>query len=736
LANFGSMLPKVSAKNTDTFREIFLCVGGCGGAMIGTMRTLPVGDNRFLRIATQRAEFFRRSQRLQSPLKSLPKMTRCLLLALSLLAEAWADSEPPDQDHLAHLSLEQLGSIEVTTVSKEPMKLSQTPAAIYVITQEDIRRSGATSIPEALRLAPGVEVARMDSVKWAIGIRGFESRLSRAVLVLIDGRSVYSPLFHGVYWEVQDTLLEDIDRIEVIRGPGGTIWGANAVNGVINIITKNSKETHGSIANIGSGNVDMGLSSFRYGDGNGKNFNYRVYGKGIYRGSAFHPDGNDFDDWWRTQIGFRSDWGISSRDALTIQGDLYDGRAGESTLITSVIPPTLFVEDKDAELFGGNVVAHWRRDLGDGSDFQLQTYYDRVNRYEAQQAELRDTFDVDFVHHLALPRGNDFLWGLEARVSDGRTPVVVPTYVFTPSQRTDQLYSAFVQDQIPLIRERLALIAGSKILHSAYVGFDAEPSGRLLWTPTAHQTIWAAVTRAVRTPSDVDESLEVTKLQSTAPLTFTETNGNGKFISEDMLGYEAGYRNLVTKKFSIDLAAFYNNYDHLSSTEPGTPFTEISPAPALVLPFIRGNGLLGNTSGVEVTPDWRPKPWWRLAASYSFLQMELGTRRSSLDTTTVNATDGASPRHQVLLQSFVNLPKNVEINLAGRYISVLPAQSVAGYGTGDAELGWHPKKHISFSVTGQNLAQPHHPEYGGDPGPLVGVRRSAYGTITWRNGEN
>jgi iron complex outermembrane recepter protein len=706
---------------------------GCGFEMTGKGVT-PRGV-----FWVARAGFFQNLFRsfFHGVFRSLGVMKRscALLLSVGLAAQAWANDASPEQERLAHLSLEQLGNIEVTTVSKEPMKLSRVPAAIYVITQEEIRRSGVTSIPEALRLAPGVEVARMDSVKWAIGIRGFETRLSRAVLVLIDGRSVYSPLFHGVYWEVQDTLLEDIDRIEVIRGPGGTIWGANAVNGVINIITKSAKETHGSVANVGSGDVNTGLSSFRYGSGNGKNFDYRIYGKGIYRGSEFHPDGNDFDDWWRTQGGFRTDWGISNRDALTVQGDLYDSRAGESSLITSVSPAALFVVDKDAELSGGNLLGRWRRDLGGGSDFQLQTYYDRVNRYEAQQAEVRDTFDIDFVHHLVLPHGNDFLWGLGARVSDGRAPEVVPTYVFVPNHRVDQLYSVFVQDQIPIVRDQLEIIVGSKILHSAFVGFDAEPSGRLLWTPTAHQTVWAAVTRAVRTPSDLDENLQVTKLTSTAPLTFSQTNGNGKFIDEDLLGYEAGYRNLLNQKFSIDLAAFYNNYDHLSSTEPGTPFTETSPVPDRVIPFIRGNGVLGNTSGFEVTPDWRPKPWWRLTASYSYLLMELSTRRSSLDTTTVSATDGASPRHQVETQSFVNLPGNLELSVAGRYISALPAQLVKSYGTADAELEWHPRKHVSFSVTGQNLVQPQHPEFGGDPGPLVGIKRSAYGTITWRNGE-
>jgi iron complex outermembrane recepter protein len=665
------------------------------------------------------------------------RIALCLVVLAGAVQESWADEPQPDpqtQGNLAHLSLEQLGNTEVTTVSKEPVKVARTPAAIYVITQEDIRRSGATSLPEALRLAPGVEVARIDSVKWAIGIRGFESRLSRAVLVLIDGRSVYSPLFKGVYWEVQDTLLEDIDRIEVIRGPGGTIWGANAVNGVINIITKNSKDTQGSIVSAGGGSVDQGLPGFRYGSGNDKNFSYRVYGKGIARGPEFHSDNDEFDSWWRTQGGFRTDWDATKRDSLTVQGDLYDSAAGESAQIASESPPSEVTVEKNAELSGGNLLGRWRRELGNGSDFQLQTYYDRVNRLQANQAEYRDTFDIDFVHHLILPGGQDFLWGLGARASVGRVPIIVPTYVFTPTERTDQVYSLFVQDQIPLIKERLWLTIGTKLVHSAFVGFDAEPTARLLWAPTVRRTFWAAVTRAVRTPSDVDEDLAATTLKSTDPLVFTRTLGDGKFISETLLGYEAGYRNLVSRTVAVDIAAFYNDYDHLSSLEPGTPFTESSPAPShLVIPSIRGNGLLGNTSGIEIAPEWRPTRWWRLTSSYSYLQMELSTRRSSLDTTTVSSTEGASPRHQVMFQSFLDLPKNLELNLDSRYISALPAELVGSYGTADVAVGWHPVKHLSFFVSGQNLVQPHHPEYGSDPGPLVAIKRSAYASITWRS---
>jgi iron complex outermembrane recepter protein len=661
----------------------------------------------------------------------------CLLLAAGTVSYIRADDAPADpqtERRLTQMNLEELGNTEVTTVSKEPVKVARTPAAIYVITHDDIQRSGATSIPEALRLAPGVEVARIDSVKWAVGIRGFGSRLSRSVLVLIDGRSVYSPLFHGVYWEVQDTLLEDVDRIEVIRGPGGTIWGANAVNGVINIITKNAKDTQGSFVSGGGGGVDQGLPDFRFGSGNDKNFSYRIYGKGLVRGAEFHSNSEQFDDWWRAQGGFRTDWDATNRDTVTVQGDLYDENAGESVQITSESPPATTVVSSIAELSGGNLLGRWRRDLGSGSDFQLQTYYDRVNRQQANQAEFRDTFDVDFVHHLILPAGQDFLWGLGARASVGRVPLVVPTYVFTVNQRTDQLYGAFAQDQIPLVEDRLWLTIGSKFVHSAFAGFDAEPTARLLWAPTARQSIWTAVTRAVRTPSDTDEDLQTTTLQSANPLTFSRTLGNGEFISETLLGYEAGYRNLVTRRLAVDIAAFYNNYDHLSSLEPGTPFIETSPFPAhLVIPSVRGNGLLGNTSGFEIAPEWRPTHWWRLASSYSYLRMDLTKRSSSLDTTTVSSTEGSSPHHQVMLQSFTDLPGNLELNLSSRYISTLPAQLVGSYGTADAQVAWHPIHHFSFSVLGQNLVQPHHPEFGTDPGTLIGIKRTFYTNITWRS---
>lgn len=660
----------------------------------------------------------------------------CLLLAAGWMKNSWAETSPTDQKtggRLTHLSLEQLGNTEVTTVSKEPVKVTRTPAAIYVITQEDIRRSAATSIPDVLRLVPGVEVARIDSDKWSLGVRGFGSRLSRSVLVLIDGRTVYTPLFAGVYWEVQDTLLQDVDRIEVIRGPGGTIWGANAVNAVINIITKSTKDTHGTLVSTGGGNLDQGFVGFRYGAGNGKNLNYRLYGKAFTRGPEFHPDQRQFDDWRMNQFGFRTDWDLDNRDTLTLQGDVYNGDAGEKVRITTYSPPAVTDVEQNAELSGGNLLGRWRRTLGEGSDVQLQAYYDRTNRHEPSLGETRDTFDVDFLHHLTLPKRQNFLWGLGARLSPGHFIQVVPTIVFAP-QVTDKLYSGFVQDEIAIVSNQLWLTVGSKFLHNNYTGFEFQPTARLLWTPSPRQTVWGAVTRAVRTPSRLEEDLQVTGLVGTNPPLFFRAIGDGKFDSERLIGYEAGYRSLVTSKLYLDIATFYNNHHSLLSVEPGAPFLETAPPPPhLVVPLFLRNGLLGSTSGVEIAPEWRPTGWWRLTGSYSYLHMDLQRGASSLDSSSVSSTEGSSPHHQVVVQSSLDLPKNLEFDQTYRYVSALPAKLVGSYWTADAKLVWHPTRHISFSVVGQNLLQPHHPEFGGDPGPLVGIKRSVYAKITWRS---
>jgi iron complex outermembrane receptor protein len=434
------------------------------------------------------------------------------------------------------------------------------------------------------------------------------------------------------------------------------------------------------------------------------------------------------------QTGFRTDWDAHNRDRLTLQGDVYYGDAGQRVQIASYSPPYTTDVQQNAELSGGNLLGRWERDLGSGSNVQLQTYYDRTNRKQANFAESRDTFDIDFIHHLILPGRQDFLWGLGARLSSGNASQVVPTVVFTPNHYTDKLYNAFVQDEIPIVGDQLSLTIGSKFLHNGYSGFEIEPTARLLWTPSSRQTVWGAVTRAVRTPSRVEEDLQLTGLAAPTPLTFFRIIGDRKFSSESLIGYEAGYRSLVGPKFHVDIAAFYNNYDHLLSVEPGAPFSESSPPPPhTVIPFFFRNGLLGHTAGLEIAPDWTPTRIWRLRGSYSYLHIDLGKKASSLDTSSANSTQGSSPHHQVAIQSSLDLPKKLEFDQTFRYVSSLPAQLVGAYTTADVRFSWHATRSLEVSVVGENLFQPHHAEFGGDPGPLVGIKRSAYVKLTWQS---
>ncbi|MGA8529376.1 MAG: TonB-dependent receptor [Acidobacteriaceae bacterium] len=633
------------------------------------------------------------------------------------------------------LSLEQLGNIEVTTVSKEPEAVWKTPAAIYVITQEDIRRSGARNIPEALRLAPGVEVARITSGEYAIGIRGFNSRLSRSVLVLIDGRTVYTPFTAGTYWETQDTFIQDIDRIEVIRGPGGTIWGPNAVNGVINIITKNAKDTQGVLGAAGGGNVEQVFGDVRYGSGNGKGFAYRAYVKGFGWAPQYHSDGDNYDDWHSGQGGFRMDWDANGRDSYRIQGDVYGQDLGERVTETTYNPPANRDVSGDATLYGGNILWSWRRVQGEGRDIELAAYYSHATRNELNFGDIRNTEDVDFTDRFPLPH-QEVSWGGTVRASHGNEVEVVSGLTFTPSRRTDQLYQGFVQDEIAIVPNRLSLVAGTKVLKTNYTGVLAEPSGRLLYTPTSTQTLWAAYTHALRTPADVERDFNLSSFLGYAPNGlpyFARFTANPNFRSEQLNGYELGYRTLAGSKLYVDVASFYNHYGDLFSEDlVGGPFVETTPAPThLLLDAQFGNGLIASTTGGEIAPEWRPEPWWRVGGSYTFLEMHVKKGTNSKDIGSAPTVQGSSPEHQVLLRNGFDLPKAVSADMQVRYVSALPGIKVGSYWTGDATVGWAATRHMRLTVAGQNLFQPHHVEFAYDPGPAVGIRRSFYGEITF-----
>lgn len=651
-----------------------------------------------------------------------------LLAGLGTQSLAAPQENAANGEPLKQLSLAELGNVEVTTTSKEPEQIWKTSAAIYVLTQEDIRRSGATSIPEVLRLVPGVEVARINSNTWSVGIRGFGSAFSRSVLVLIDGRSVYTPLFAGVYWDFQNVLLEDVERIEVIRGPGGTIWGSNAVNGVINVITKDAKDTHGTYASTSSGNIAQNESGVRHGAAHGNNLDYRAYAMGFGRTPEFHRDGDNYDGWQLGQAGFRTDSRLTDRETLTVQGDLFKGNVGQQVAIGYYSPPAQLIVDGTEDVSGGNLLGRWRHELSDTSDLQVQAYYDRTYRLGPQVGETRNTFDIDLLHHFVLKQRNEIIWGFGARWSPSDIIQTVPTVNFTPHHQADNLYSAFVQDQIAILQNKLWLTLGSKFEHNIFTGWETEPSGRVLWTPTSHQTLWAAVTRAVRTPSRVDEDLQLTGFVSTPPPVYVCVCDNGKFVSETLLGYEAGYRKLVTPRFYVDIAAFHNQYNDLTSFGDATISITATPPPLAILvsvPF--ANGIMGSTNGGEFSPEWKATHWMDVKATYSYMTMSLLDKPTHTKTSYVSMYEGSSPHHEVTAQIQFNLPKRFEFDPTYRYVGGLPALAVNAYQTADARLGWHFARGFEFSVTGQNLFQPRHAESGS-----VLVQRSAYAQITWR----
>jgi iron complex outermembrane receptor protein len=665
-------------------------------------------------------------------------MIVALQVILALATSGTANATDSDQAgapaiaSLKTLSLEDLGNIEVTTAAKEPETLRRVPAAVYVITQEEIRRSGATSLPEILRLAPGVDVSRIDSDHWSVGVRGFGDQFSKSVLVLMDGRSIYTPLFAGVMWAVQDAVVDDIDRIEVIRGPGGTIWGANAVDGVINIITKSAKNTRGVLATVGSGNVDRGIAGVRYGGGSGS-LDYRVYLRGFTRGPEFHGDGTSFDDWRQGQGGFRTDW-THGRDSATIQGDIYKGRDGQSVSLGSISPPSQTLDYVPVDVSGGNILTHWRHEFGRG-DVQLQAYFDRTHLLGPQIGENRDTFDVDFIHHWVGLRRQNLTWGVGARRSPSHIIQTVPTLDIVPHDQTDALYSAFAQDEVTVVEKKLWFTMGAKLEHNNYTGFEIQPSGRLLWTPTTSQSAWLAVTRAVRTPSTLEEAFQYTVFLTSTPLNeFLKVVGNSAFQSERRVSYEAGYRSALTSSLYVDVSAFHNDVDNLESLGAFSATVETSPAPAyLVLTLPYENGVKGRSDGVEVVTNWKPASRWENSVSYSYLHIDVKNKPGNTDTSSVATYEGSSPRHQVRVQSRLDLPRGWGTDVTFRYVSALPARNVDAYSTADLRVGQQLSDTFEWSVAGQNLLQPHHVEFGHDPGPVVALRRSVFASITWRH---
>lgn len=641
------------------------------------------------------------------------------------------------EDQLFELNLEELVSLEVTSVAKKPQKISDSSAAIFVISQEDIRRSGVTSIPEALRLAPGLNVARIDGNKWAITSRGFNGRFANKLLVLIDGRSVYTPLFSGVYWDVQDTLLDDIERIEVIRGPGAALWGANAVNGVINVITKSTEKTHGVLTKAGYGTEEQGFGAVRFGSSIGNRFDYRAYAKYFNRDAFDALDGGQAaDDWRAFRGGFRIDGRLSPGNRLTVQGDAYSGTEGQTDQILAPDPVRGFrtIADNDTDFSGGNLLLRWERTLSPTSDLVFQTYYDRTDRDEpALVKESRDTFDVDLQHRFALGEHQEIIWGLGYRITVDDLEVQLPTEA-DPASKTDQLFSLFVQDEITLSKDLLRLTLGAKFEHNDYTGLEIQPNARLIWTPGAKHSIWAAVSRAVRTPSRAGAGGTLWMgVKPSSPPTVLIAVGNDDFDAEELIAWEIGYRFAPTRRFSLDCAAFLNDFDNLRSTEPRAPDLITDPAPYYAITSLFDNNTKAKTYGVEIVADWKLYDWWRLQGTYSFLEVDGDPTDDSRDANSVKLMQGATPQHQLSLRSSLDLPNAVELDCWLRYTDRLEALGVDDYLTLDLRLGWHPTPELEIALVAQNLLEKKHQEYVPEFQTLATeVPRGFYGQVVWR----
>jgi iron complex outermembrane receptor protein len=638
------------------------------------------------------------------------------------------------------MSMEDLMNMQVTSVSKRTQKVADAAAAIFVITQEDIRRSGATSIPEALRLAPGLEVARIDENKWAIGSRGFNGRFDNKLLVLIDGRSVYTPLFSGVYWNVQDVMLEDVDRIEVIRGPGATLWGANAVDGVINVITKKAKATQSTVVTAGGGTEERAAGGVRYGSKLGDNTYYRAYTKYFDWGPSAYPSGMTAHDGWDAlRGGFRADWTPAGANSLTLQGDLYRTSFNETLTVASLSAPYSNTFPNDGKYSGGNILGRWNH-TSEGSSMSLQMYYDNTTITDHSLfGDHQNILDIDFQDGFHVGDSQQFVWGLGYRSIHDKNDASF-TVSLQPNQVTLNQFSTFLQDEISLVDNRLQVTLGSKFERNDFTGFEIEPNARLLWNLTPNQSIWTAVSRAVRTPALTEEGLRLnsqvippgTPGNPTPLPAVVAVFGSHQFNSEDLLAYELGYRVQATSNLSLDIATFYNNYTNLRTAEPGAPFVEGSPAPTdIVVPFVAGNKMSGGTYGVELFADWKVIPKWRLAGSYSYLQMNIHKNLNSQDPTPDNP-NGISPRHQWYLRSSIDLPKHFDQDTTLRFVDHLPGLGLPNYYSLDAHLGWRPVTSLELSIGGQNLLNNWHLEFLPDfvnTSPTV-VKRSIFGSIT------
>jgi iron complex outermembrane receptor protein len=631
-----------------------------------------------------------------------------LCAAASLLALAWpAHAQQLAQNDINQMSIEQLADVKITSVSKAAEPLSDAPASVYVINHDDAIRSGATSLPDLLRLAPNLEVMQTSPSNYVITARGFngnaaDQNFSDKLLVLIDGRSVYSPLYSGVYWDMQDVLPENIERIEVISGPAGTLWGANAVNGVINIVTRKAADTQGGYLDLGVGDEESS-AALQYGGHLADDLAYRVYAKDFYqRAFDSSPGVSAHDGWSRPQAGFRLDW-TPENDTVTLEGDLYGG--AEAVLGTP-----------NQVIGGGNITASWQHALDQGSNLQVLTYYDETERsMENGGAFWLNTYDFEVQHGFSLGGWNNIVWGVGDRADQYHITDRIASdssLLFIPPSRTLNLADIFAEDHIP-VTDRVQLTLGLKLEDDPYAGWSPMPSARLAWKLTDKDLLWAAVSRAIRspTPFDVDVS---EKLGGATFLT-----GNADFLPEEVTAYEAGYRGQFSSLLTFSLSLYDNVYGHLKSIQLNT-----NQAVSLLE---WGNTIEGHVYGLESWATYQALDWWRLSAGLNFQHENFVYAPGALPLVSVDQ-EGDDPHHQASLRSSMDLMDGVTFDADFRDVGKLPNPAVPEYVELNARLAWHVTDRLDLSLSGFNLLHGHHIEY--VPGDEI--RRNFFLETRWR----
>jgi iron complex outermembrane receptor protein len=592
-------------------------------------------------------------------------------------------ADEPSVSQLRQLSLKELLDIQVTSVARKEQRLNDTAAAITVITQEDFQRSGVVQFQDALRLVPGLEVARAGSVGWAITARGFNDLFANKLLVMVNGRSIYTPLFSGVFWDAQHLLAEDLDRIEVIRGPGASVWGANAVNGVINIITKDARDTVGGVLNVGGGNLDTFVGEFRQGWQVSDHAWLRLYGKYEDRAEGGTTTGASLEDSYQMGLGgLRYDWHPSEIGQLTLEAEGYGGAVSGIQALPQIAPPYFSAVPDHADISGAHLLSRWRTQFADESELTLQGYYDFTSRESLDFLENRQTIDLDAGYRTQLGDAHDLNVGLNYRWTQPTLPPKAITPIFPPGRNSYQLVSAYAQDDWRLIPDHLTLTAGSKFEHNSYTGLEIQPTLRLLWAPDKIQSLWASVSRAIRTPSLVEDRGRIISgvqppgvVHPVLPAAIT-LQGSSAFASETVVAYELGYRVQPIQTLSFDLSLFFNEYDQLRGIQQGAPYVAPAAAPThLVVPFTAVNDTFGNSYGTELSARWQATDWWQLRLAYTFQKLNLhGSMAQS---------EGFSPHHRLSLHALFDLPHDIQLNAILRAVDALTGAGVPAYCTGD-----------------------------------------------------